>query len=616
MSLRREAGGQSQRPLAAAGSGRARPATAPDRSRSHSRRPRQHGALPCLFDDQPARSARPEALLPAAERPAPTWEGATDETRADIRCLEAHVAAAFHDTETIELRWQEAHALAPNRPWTWSERSALLVATDRYPEALEAAREALRLNPWYRPAVQGAAHVLTLLGRDEEAAELLARALDPAGGGVESPAVAGQWADILIELQRPAEALLALDRFEALSLLPEDAGRQWLASRRSEARLKLGDLAGSAEAAEPLVAKSVFYAKTVERLREPERQRASRLVHAVPFIRQHDRTCAPATLAALSRFWGRPADQAEITQAICYGGTFDHQERHWAETHGWTVREFRADWASTVALLDAGIPFALATTATNSGHLQAVVGYDARRGTLVLRDPYERNQSEALAEEFFAAYAFSGPRAMALVPADDPAAAASLQAADLPEAALHNDLYRQRRALHLHDRPAARAALDALEALDPAARLTLVARRELAYYDGDYPAALAVVEALLALFPQEGRLRMEKLTVLQRLARPAEARAWLERCAAESTPLEPEPLAGTRARSFRRCAPAAPRAAAAGAQPSFTSRPKPSTCACWRLSIGTRAISARRPRSFGSPPPPLRSARIAGRNFL
>ena len=465
--------------------------------------------------------------------------GATDETRADILCLEAHVAAAFHDTETVDLRWQEAHALAPDRPWTWSERSALLVATDRYPEALEAAWEALRLSPWFRPAVQGAAHVLTLLGRDEEAVGLLARALDPAGGGVESPAVAGQWADILSELQRPAEALLALDRFEALSLLPEDAGRQWLASRRSEARLKLGDLAGSAEAAEPLVGRSFFYARTVERLREPERQRASRLVHAVPFIRQHDRTCAPATLAALSRFWKRPADQAEITQAICYGGTFDHQERHWAETHGWAVREFRADWAGTVALLDAGIPFALATTATNSGHLQAVVGYDARRGTLVLRDPYERNQSEALAEEFFAAYAFSGPRAMALVPADDPAAVARLQAADLPEAALHDGIYRQRRALHVHARAAARAALDALEALDPAARLTLLARRELAYYDGDYPAALAVVEALLALFPQEGRLRMEKLTVLQRLARPAEARAWLERCAAESTPLEP-----------------------------------------------------------------------------
>ena len=465
--------------------------------------------------------------------------GATEETRADILCLEAHVAAAFRDTETAELHWQAACALAPERPWTWCERATLLVAADRYAEALEAAQHSLRLGPWFRPAVQGAAHILTLLGRDEEAVDLLERALNPAVGGVESPAIAGQLADIQIELQRPADALLSLDRFEALSLLQEEAGRQWAAARRSEARLKLGDLAGSADAAEPLAASSFFYARAVERLRDPERQRARRVVLDVPFIRQHDRTCAPATLAALSRFWGRPADHEAITRAICYGGTFDHQERHWAETHGWATREFRADWAGAVALLDDGIPFALATTATNSGHLQAIVGYDARRGTLILRDPYERNQSEALAEEFCAAYAFGGPRAMAIVPADDPAAVARLQAAELPESALHDGLYRLRRALHVHDRPAARTALDALEALDPAARVTLLARRELASYDGDDPTALGTVESLLALFPREGRLRLEKLAVLHRLARPAEARAWLENCAAEPGQTEP-----------------------------------------------------------------------------
>ena len=176
----------------------------------------------------------------------------------------------------------------------------------------------------------------------------------------------------------------------------------------------------------------------------------------------------------MSHFWHRPADQAAITKEIWYGGTFDHQERLWTETHGWVAREFRADWPSAVTLLDIGVPFALVTTGVNTGHLQAGIGYDARRETLIIRDPYERNQSEALAEEFFKQYAFCGPRAMALVPADDSAAVARLQAVDLPESALYDSLYRLRRALYVHDRPSARAALATLESLDPHARLTLL----------------------------------------------------------------------------------------------------------------------------------------------
>ena len=460
------------------------------------------------------------------------------EKRADFLCLEAHVAAAFHDTDRADALWQEARALAAERPWTWCERASLLVSADQYPEALDAARESLRLQPWFRPAVQQAGQILTLLGRDEEAVTLLEDALHPARGGLESAAVSAQLAVMYAEAQRPRDALEALDRYEALSPLLEQAGRQWLASRRSEAKLLLDDLPGSAEAAEPLVSTSFFYEKTVPRLRDPERQQARRVVLPVPFVRQHERTCAPATLAALTRFWERPFPQEDITREICYGGTFDHLERRWAETHGFTVREFRADWDSSVLLIDAGFPFTVVTTGINSGHLQAVIGYDARRGTLVIRDPYERNQSEVLAEEFFEQYAFNGPRAMAFVPTDD-AAVARLQDAELPEAALHDALYRQRRALHEFNRAEARDALDAMQAIDPAARLTLIARDELARYDGDEPDALAAVDALIALYPKEGRLKLEKLSLLRRLARPAEARAWLEACAADRAHTEP-----------------------------------------------------------------------------
>ncbi len=484
----------------------------------------------------------PLALRRFLQRPGvrAAFEAAAEpNNRADVLCLHAHVAAAYRDTDAVEARWQEAHALAPERAWTWCERATLLVASDRYEEALAAADESLRLRPWFRPAVQGKAQILALLGQDDQAVALLEDALDPHQGTLESSAVAAQLAQLYAAMLQPEDVLRTLGRFEGLAPLQEDKARLWVASCRGDALLQQGQLGASADVCEPFMTVSFFHAKTVPRLRAPERQEARRLVHAVPFIRQHQRTCAPATLAALSHFWGRPADQAAITAEICYGGTFDHRERHWAETHGWAVREFRADWTGALELIDAGIPFALVTTAINSGHLQAVIGYDARRGTLIIRDPYERHHAEQLAEEFLAGYAFWGPRAMAIVPADDDDAVARLHAANLPESTLHDGIYRLRRALHGHDGATARRELAALQTQAPGERLTLFAQRELAYYDGDAPALLGAVEGLLALFPHEGRLRLEKLEALRRLARPAEARAWLETCAADGAYTEP-----------------------------------------------------------------------------
>ena len=453
--------------------------------------------------------------------------------------MRASVASSFRDIDDAESLWQEADKLAPGRAWLWTVRASLLVKADCHLEALDAAREALRLQPWYRPAVQEIGPILALLGRDDEAVALLEDALDPCKGGLQSPGIAAQLVEVYRELHKPAEMLRCLERFESLAPLIEEPGRSWVISRRCEARLQMGDLPGAAASAESVAIASPFYARTAERLRQPERANERRVHLEVPFVRQHEKTCAPATLAAISQFWNRPVDHAAIAREICYGGTFDHQERYWAETHGWVAREFRADWHGSIALLNAGIPFALTTAWINSGHLQAVIGYDARRGTLLIRDPSEHNHRELLADEFFNRYAFYGPRAMALAPADDPGAAARLREAVLAEANLYDTLYRLRRALHDHDRDTAGHALAAMETEHREARLTLLAQREVAFYDGNDPRALAAVEGLLALYPAEGRLWLEKLRVLRRLAQPGEARDWLEKCAADPAHTEP-----------------------------------------------------------------------------
>ena len=78
-----------------------------------------------------------------------------------------------------------------------------------------------------------------------------------------------------------------------------------------------------------------------------------------------------------------------MVEEICYAGTPEHSERHWAEEHGWATREFRVTWESAVALLDRGVPFTLVTSDPTNAHLEAVIGYD-RRAKRVAGSLWER----------------------------------------------------------------------------------------------------------------------------------------------------------------------------------------------------------------------------------
>jgi tetratricopeptide (TPR) repeat protein len=141
-----------------------------------------------------------------------------------------------------------------------------------------------------------------------------------------------------------------------------------------------------------------------------------------------------------------------------------------------------------------------------------VIGYDAMRKTLLLRDPYERYASEAIAEPFLERFRATGPHAMVLVPREH---AALLENLELPEAATYDQLYRLEKALEYHDRASAVAALDSLQAEAPEHRLTWQARRSLAAYDANNAEILLCVEALLKLFPNDANLRLAKLSCLR-----------------------------------------------------------------------------------------------------
>lgn len=440
------------------------------------------------------------------------------EREAEWLAFHAYLLSLFRDFDQADRYLDRAEELDPGNPWLWVERSTVLEREDRYEEAVQAAHHALDLRPWFRPGVQAAAHTLQLLDRQQEALALLSEAAER----LENAPVTGQLLILQRELGLYEEAQVTLDRLRELAPLAEEHTREWINTTASDVRYELGDTEGAILAAE--ASGHPFFAAVARNLKEAPPD-APRVLHAVGFVRQHHLTCGPATLTTLSRFWGQPADHLEVVAEICYDGTSDHAERHWAESHGWAAREFRMDVEASRALLDRGAPFTLTTVEPASAHLQAVIGYDARRGTFLVRDPYNSATAEFLAQETLERYASTGPRAMVLVPL---AEAARLESVALPEAELYDRMYRLQRALVRHDRAAAESECAALEAAAPGHRLALHARRLIALYDGDPSASLRSVEALLELYPEDGNLQLSRLGHLRDLSRLEERLAWLE----------------------------------------------------------------------------------------
>jgi tetratricopeptide (TPR) repeat protein len=441
--------------------------------------------------------------------------------QAHLLAEHGRLLACYRDFTAADELTERAARAFPDDPWLHVERCGRLRDQDRLDEALAAAQQSTNRFAWYRPGIQVQIELLHALSRDTEALALM----QEARRHLQSAAIVQTLILELEEQGRHAEILTALDEVLALSPLANRALLQWVAGRRCDALNRLGDLAAAQTAAE--TADNPYYKVVADRLAATAKTPGLRRVQVpLGFVRQHHMTCAPATLTALCNRWGGPPiDHVEVARAICYDGTPDHVERSWAETHGWIAREFRVTWESAIALLDRGCPFALVTVGVRNGHMQAVFGYDARLGTLIVRDPNVRFSTEWLAENALKSHAPHGPRGMVIVPKEH---AELLTAVELPDAGLYDHYHRFRRALAGHFRDEARASLGELERAAPEHQLTLRARQELAFYDGNPGLALAPLRVLRGRHPEEVNAQLDELQLLERLGRAPERKALLE----------------------------------------------------------------------------------------
>lgn len=438
------------------------------------------------------------------------WPEADPEVRSSWLALHAQVLATLRDFDAAEVWMDRALETAPESPWVHTSRSGVLEREDRYEEALEAADRALELQPWFRPAVQSKGHLLTLFDRDDEAQALF----EQAAALLECAAIYWQIGEIHYEREDHAAIEECLRKFEELSPLLEKHVSQQFFNVRSFLAYRAGDDAAAIEAARSSGHPKMQ--KIADRLADPTRRDGKRVLLPVGFTRQHHVTCVPATLTTISRYWSQSVEHLQLADEICYNGTTAHAERAWAESQGWVVREFTVTEGATRALIDAGAPFTLTTTSPGMGHLQAVIGYDARRGTIVIRDPYVRSRGEAFADEFLEDFRAFGPRGMVLVPEGE---RHRLDGIELPDTEFWDELHRIDGALIAHRREEAAGIVESLTKTDGTHTLTLLAQWRLAMYDANPLEQLAVVDALLEKYPDNDVLRLSQLSLLGGLGR-------------------------------------------------------------------------------------------------
>lgn len=315
---------------------------------------------------------------------------------ADLLALKSWVACDLRDFDAAEKFLSGAEALDSSIPWVRLQRAHLLEKLDQVEEALAVTEAAIKLHPYpyYRAGIQSRAHLLQLLDRDEAAINLLQRAVEV----LQSGPIVAQLYGILAENERWPEAADTLEKYVQLSPLLEKPFQIWVTSQRARTAYYLGRRADAVRYARE--ANDEFNLAFAQKLEEPV-PAVERVRLDVPFVRQHFKTCAPATQAALGKFWRLPADHLQLVEAVCYDGTPRWKQRDWSEQNGWLVQEFRVTWESAVALLSRGIPFAISTVEATSAHMQAVMGFDLTRQALYLRDPHQPYALEWPVDRFF-----------------------------------------------------------------------------------------------------------------------------------------------------------------------------------------------------------------------
>ena len=455
-----------------------------------------------------------------------TYEDVPALLRAELLGLKGVCAATLRDFPLAEQLLSAAEALAPGHPLVRIHWAQVYEASDRLGDALVSAQEACALYkyPCYRSGVQIHASILQLLGRSGEAIDLLREA----SSRLQHAQVELQLYALFYEAGRWAEACDALERFVGLSPLLDEAKHKWVGTQRALLAYHQGH---REEAARLARAGDDAFSKQFAARLECAPVTPERVCLGVVFVRQHFNTCAPATLAALGRFWGMPAEHLAMVAEMCYDGTPHWQQRDWAEKNGWVVREFRVTPENTIELTLKGVPFAISVVNETSAHMMAMIGFDRAKGVLLLRDPGQPYVVEMEMETFLERYSPFGPRGVVFLPE---AMRQTLDGVALPDEAIYDLQHRFAKELEAYRREQAAEIVRQMEAEFPGHWMMWETRQRLAAYDANVTEQIRCLDHLDARFPKNTLRLLQRLWCLHEAPREEKMRLLQPLCEAKN----------------------------------------------------------------------------------
>ncbi|WP_436717666.1 tetratricopeptide repeat protein [Roseiconus lacunae] len=434
------------------------------------------------------------------------------------------------------FEWLETgRELVPDDPRPLLRIATSYLCSDQMTRAIETCRTALELLPGFPPTIQTLSHLLLQDNQIDEAFDLLYRSIESNQSG----SCRLQLATMEIQNRQYKKASELVENIEEFFPLADplrdgrakrDSVRSTIAKIRSELACHAGDLETSICLAHK--ANNPFHDTLAKNLENHGKQ-GKRVRLKVPFVRQNDVTCAPATLAMLSAYWGLEVDHDSVVDEICYDGTAPVKQRVWAESQGLIAREFRMTESSAQALIDAKIPFGISTVDPGGGHINVVCGYDSRRGVLLMQDPGTWHGIEALLKEFIEQYEAFGPRGLVLIPSDQKE---RLDAIELPDADKYDQQHAIAVALQHHDRDQAVRILETLQTSSPDHPIALWSETELARYDMNLPLRLKSIQSLRDKFPKNQLLTIAECDLLSMIDRQDKVIERLRECVKGETP--------------------------------------------------------------------------------
>ncbi|PNY38833.1 hypothetical protein C2E31_02750 [Rhodopirellula baltica] len=430
---------------------------------------------------------------------------------------------------------EQGHSLLPDDPRPVLRIATAHLSNDRLDLAIQTCRDAVAMIPSYPPSIQTLSHLLLQDNQVDEAFEVLRDSI----GTTQSGGCRLQLASMEIQRRQYAAAKELIGDLEDYFPLADparngrakqDSVRSSLAKMRSELACYDGDYETAIALAHE--ANNKFHDTLVENLKN-NREGGKRKRLDVPFVRQNDVTCAPATLAMLSAYWGIEVDHDAVVNEICYDGTAPVRQRAWAEANGMVVREFRLTEQVAHQLIDAEIPFGISSVDPGGGHINVVCGYDSRRGVLLMQDPGTWHGIEALLREFIEQYQAFGPRGLVLIPQGKQSL---LEGIEMPDVDRYDQQHAIAIALQKHDRDDAVAILDSMRSSDPDNLITLWSEVELARYDFNLPQRLNVIQKLRENFPDTELLTLAECDLLAMIDRQDKVIERLRECVRGETP--------------------------------------------------------------------------------